>query len=191
MEGQAKEKFIPAYFGEVPNSPVLSSTDFKVDRIDKQINAALDTQSIITTQQTVSSTASALQSIKNTLSRQRSQLIDIRDPNQRAVLKKQISENIDRQSKLTIQYNSAVDTLLTYSKQNNAVASTPKYRVQGFFNIPDPKYTNNDTNAQAQEIIQFEIAYRYLREDGTANPLYTYSLTDPSSGQIVIGTKTD
>ncbi|MCA9349952.1 hypothetical protein KC853_02780, partial [Candidatus Saccharibacteria bacterium] len=42
----------------------------------------------------------------------------------------------------------------------------PKYRVRGFFPIPEAKASTHTRN---QEVVQFVIQYRYLRKDGSAN----------------------
>jgi hypothetical protein len=96
-----------------------------------------------------------------------------------------ITANINDLSKRTIEYQSLVRSLATIAYENSAVTTTPKYRARGFFPIPNPKGT------PPQSVIQFEYAYRYLKLDNTGITLDTFSMTDPSTGQVTRGVFTD
>ena len=185
MEGQAKEKFIPAYFGIIPTAPVITADIFAVNQINTQINSALDTDSIKNTQTQIESSKTIINSLQTTISQQKAQLVELTDPASRADLNAKITANINDLSKQTIQYQSLVRSLSTIAYANSAVISNPKYRVRGFFPIPDPVGT------PPQQIIQFEYAYRYLNLDNTGVSLDTYQHTDPSTGQVLRGVFTD
>jgi hypothetical protein len=185
LEGQAKEKFIPAYFGETPSSPVITTDMFAVKQINTQMNAALDSESIKNTQTQIESTKTIINSLKTTISQQKAQLVELTDPGSRADLNSKISANINDLSKKTIEYQSLVRSLATVAYENSAVMADPKYRIRGFFPIPDPVGT------PPQQIIQFEYAYRYIKLDNTGVSLNTYEYPDPDTGQIVRGTFTD
>jgi hypothetical protein len=185
MEGQAKEKFIPAFFGQTPSTPVLTTDMFAVKQINTQMNAALDTDSIKNTQTQIESTKTIINSLKTTISQQKSQLVELTDPASRADLNAKITANINDLSKQTVQYQSLVSSLATLAYENSAVLADPKYRIRGFFPIPDPVGT------PPQQIIQFEYAYRYLKLDNTGITLNTYEHADPSTGQVVRGVFTD
>jgi len=185
LEGQAKEKFVPAYFGLIPSAPVFTADNFAVKQINTQMNAALDTDAIKNTQTQIESTKTIINSLKTTISQQKAQLVELTDPASRADLNSKITANTNDLSKKTIEYQSLVRSLATVAYENSAVLSDPKYRVRGFFAIPDPVGT------PPQQIIQFEYAYRYLKLDNTGVSLDTYEHADPSTGQIVRGTFTD
>jgi len=185
LEGQAKEKFIPAYFGVNPDAPIISTDMFSVNQINTQINSTLDTDSIKNTQTQIESTKTIINSLQTTIAAEKSQLVQLTDAGQRADLNAKITANINSLSTQTIQYDSLVKSLSTLAYQNSAVASDPKYRVRGFFPIPSPK------GVPPQQIIQFEYAYRYLKLDNTGISLDTYQYTDPSTGQVVRGVFTD
>jgi len=189
MEGQAKEKFVPAFYGLTPNPPSIIASQFVVSQINTQTNAALDINSIKNTQTQIESTKTIINSLKTTIAQQKSNLVELTDPAQRADLQNKINDNINQLSNETVQYDSLVKSLATLAYENNAVLADPIYRVRGFFAIPLGVSAN--PNEPLQEIIQFEIAYRYLRLDNTANPLNTYTHTDPSTGQTITGVFTD
>jgi hypothetical protein len=185
LEGQAKEKYIPAYFGITPDAPVFSASNFEVKQLNTQINAALDTESIKSTQTQIESLKTIINSLKTTISQQKAQLVELTAAGDRANLNSKINANINDLSKKTIEYQSLVRSLATIAYENSSVTSDAKYRARGFFPIPESKGT------PPQQVIQFEYAYRYLKLDNTGTPLNTYILTDPSTGQISRGVFTD
>jgi len=189
MEGQAKEKFVPAFYGITPNIPSIVADQFTVNQINTQTNAALNTDSIKNTQTQIESTKTIINSLKTTISQQKAELVELTDPAQRANLQDKIDNNINQLSKKTTEYQSLVKSLSTLAYENSAVVAEPKYRVRGFFAIPDG--VSSDPNAPLQEVIQFDIAYRYLRLDNTGNPLNSYTYSDPSTNQKVTGIFTD
>ena len=191
MEGQAKERFVPAFFGVTPDAPTIVGDQFGVDQINTQINASLDTEAIKTTQTQIESTKTIINSLKSTIAQQKAELVELTDAAARSDLQGKINNNISELSKQTVEYQSLTRSLTTVAYENDAVINNPKYRVRGFFDIPAPKRLTTDPNERPQEIIQFDVAYRYLRLDGTGNPLSTHSYADPSSGQTVTGTFTD
>lgn len=185
LEGQAKEKFIPAYFGVTPDSPIFSASNFAVKQINTQLNAALDIELIKGLQSDIEKTKSYITSLKNSISLKKAEMISLTNEGQRADLQNKIDENNEELSKSTIQYQSYVKSLATIAYENSAVIVNPKYRVRGFFDIPKAKGT------PAQQIIQFEYAYRYLKLDNTGTALNTYEYVDPSTGQTIKGVFTD
>ena len=193
MEGEAKEKFIPAWFGLVPDAPVLSSdSGIETVQINEQINASLDTGEIKSTQTQIESTKTIVNSLKTTIAQQKAELVSVTDTAQREDLNSKISVNVNDLAKRTVEYQSLVRALSTLAYESDAVTAEPKYRVRGFFDIPEgKKRVPTSTTEIPQEIIQFELAYRYLRLDGTGNPLKTFEVTDSSTSRTKKGVYSD
>lgn len=191
FEGLAKEKNIPSYVGKTPNTPSLDPQQLRVTQINKQINASLDTENIKSTQAEIENTKTIINSLKETIANQKAELVELTDTAKRKDLQNKIQNNISELSKKTSEYQSYVKSLATIANENNVSKTTPKYRVRGFFDIPQGKKSEEDSKERKQEIIQFEVAYRYLKLDETGNPLVTYTYTDPSTGQEITGTFTD
>ena len=191
FEGQAKEKFIPAFYGVTPDPPTIQASQFGINQVNTQLNAALDTDAIKSTQTQIETTKTIINSLKTTIAQQKAELVELTDPGQRADLQAKIDNNTSQLSKKTVEYQSLVKSLATLAYENDAVLADPKYRVRGFFEIPQGKRVTTDTAEDPQEIIQFEIARRYLRLDNTGNPLNTYTYADPCTGQNITGTFTD
>ena len=181
--GQSIENVQTAFYGSVPNKPTLNVNNFSVVQINNQVNATLDTTSITQTQAQIETDKSLISSIQSTLAQQKSQLVGTTDPAARANLQSQIDTNTNTLTKTTNEYQSLVTSLSTLAQENSAVNINPLYRIRGFWQIPEP--VNNE------QVIGFDIAYRYLRVDNTANPLQTFDLTDASSGQVSKGVFTD
>ena len=189
MEGEAKEKFIPAFFGIEPDPPVIEATGFEVTQINTQLNAALDTDEVKNSQTQIESTKTVVTSLKNTIAQQKAELVSITDPAQREDLNAKISINVNDLAKRTVEYQSLVRSLSTIAYESDAVTAEPKYRVRGFFDIPAPKKPT--PNAQPQEIIQFELAYRYLKLDNTGTALKSYTHTSSSGSKTKRGVFSD
>ena len=189
MEAEAKEKFIPAFFGVTPNSPSLEADAFQVVQINTQLNAALNTEEIKNSQTQIESTKTIINSLKSTIAQQKAELVTITNPSQREDLNSKISTNVSDLSKRTVEYQSLVRSLATLAYESDAVNATPKYRLRGFFNVPDGK--RKFTTDKLQQVIQFEIWYRYLKLDNTGTDLKTLSHTDPSTGKIKRGVYSD
>lgn len=191
LESQAKNKQVPAIDAVQPDAPILQSDFFKVEQVNKQLNASMDTEEIKSTQTQIESTKSIITSLKSTIAQQKAELVELTDPGLRNDLQDKIDNNISQLSKKTVEYQSLVKSLATVAYENDAVFGNPKYRVRGFFPIPLGKRKTENDEEQPQEIIQFELQYRYLRLDNTGNPLNTYTYIDPVTNQKVTGTYTD
>jgi hypothetical protein len=176
IEGQVKEKFIPAWNGIVPDAPTLNENSTKVVQINTQLNSTLDTESIKNTQIQIESTKTIVDSLKSTIAQQKAELVSLTDTSQRNDLNSKIGINIRSLAKRTTEYQSLVRSLSTIAYESDAVAASPKYRLRGFFDIPEAK--RESPNAKPQEIIQFEIAYRYLKMDNTGIDLDTFVTGD-------------
>jgi len=185
FEGQAKEKFVPAFFGELPDAPIFAAENFQVKQINTQLNSTLDTNNIKNTQSQIESTKTLISSLRDTIHSQKVEMVSTLDEADRADLQNKIASNIKNLNLLTTQYQSLVKSLSTTAYENSAVIATPKYRIRGFFAMPLAK------GIPPQEVIQFEISYRYLKLDNTGINLNSYTHADPSTGQTVRGVFTD
>jgi hypothetical protein len=88
-----------------------------------------------------------------------------------------ISVNTTALSNKQTLYSSLIASLKTDLSSSDYITSyTPKYRVRGFFAIPDPIYYGVG-NQREQEIIGFEIRYRYKTVNGNSITLQSYPIT--------------
>lgn len=181
---QAKERKVSAYNGLIPNTVNLVANDFKVVQINTQINSALDTTEIKNVQAQIVTLKSNIKTLRTTISKQKADLTNSTDQKDRTYLQELIATNTNKLDSIVTEYNSNVDYLNTYLVENKAATNSPKYRVRGFFAIPEYQYKDPINKLGKQEIIGFDIKYRYLKMDETGVPLTTFEYTNSNSNKV-------
>lgn len=189
MIAEAKENRQSAWNGKTPNAPVLNGSDFRVVQINTQINAAMDTTDVKNTASEIESVKSQISSLKSTIAAQKTELQSAESLYRYNSIQQQIATNIVDLNNLQTTYSTLVNSFQSIVRENSAITTEPKYHIRGFFPIPDYKY-RNDSETVIEEIIGFDIAYRYIREDSTATQLNTFTYTAPD-GTEYTGTFTD
>lgn len=190
MIAEAKEHKISAWYGKTPNAPVINGDDFRVVQINTQINAAIDTTDVKNTAAEIESTKSQITSLKNTIAAQKTDLQSAADLYTYNSIQQQIATNTTDLNNLQVTYTTLVDNFQTIVKENAAVLTDPKFHIRGFFPIPALKYYD-EAETVAEQIIGFDICYRYIKEDSTATQLNTFTYTDGDGISKVTGTFTD
>ena len=189
MIAEYRERKIPAWFGHTPNAPTLAGADFRVVQINTQINAAIDTTQVKNTAAEIQSVKSQISSLEQTIAAQKSEAQGISEQYKYNALQQQIETNINDLNNLQTTYSTLVSSFQSIVRENSAVIADPKYHIRGFFDIPEFQYTD-ETQSQTEEIIGFDIAYRYIKEDDTATQLNTFTYTS-TDGTEHTGTFTD
>lgn len=187
---EAKERKISAYYGHTPNVPTLNADDLRVVQINTQINAALDNTDIKSNVAEIETTRSNIESLKQTISQQKSSLTSITSTVDYNKQQSEIASNTKDLQNLQAQYTSLVNAFQSSIAENKAVLEYPKYHIRGFFPIPVKKYLDENQTVP-EEIIGFDIAYKYIKTDNTGVQLNTFEYTDTDGSSIVQGTFTD
>ena len=190
MIADAKQRAIKAYYGTIPNAPVLIGNDLRVVQINTQINAAIDTAEVKKTAAEIETAKSQINSLKATIASQKTELQSITEMDKYNSMQQQIATNMTDLQNLQASYSTLVSNLKNIVKDNQAVNVNPKYHVRGFFAIPEYKY-RDVAQTIPEEIIGFEIAYRYICNDNTGVKLNTFNYTDVTGTSQVTGTFTD
>jgi len=187
MIAKAKEGRVYAYDGLTPNAPVINKDNLKVVQINTQLEATLETETYNNLVSSIYSTKSTISDLKKTIAANKEKLITTSDSTTRSSIQSKISDDNNSLSGYTTQYNSLVEELNTLLKNNGAIGYEPKYHVRGFFPIPKPRYSDEPTNTLGkQEVIGFDIMYRYIHTDDTGVTLDTFTYTDGSNTSEVI-----
>jgi hypothetical protein len=71
-------------------------------------------------------------------------------------------------------YSSTVQEIIDLSRQNQTKVE-PKFRLRGFWNIPEAVVTRGTT---PQEIIQFRVQYRYTSKDGKEPSVESFNISE-------------
>jgi hypothetical protein len=177
MLSYSKDKMVPSAYGIKPDSPSIAAGDFKVVQINNHI-----------TDNPVVSDIKRLADDRNRLAS------EIKEKDSSIAIKrttintKQYSSDVEREKDLnelqslvdqrasTAQlFSSTVQDIQAKSTSQDLINAQPKYRVRGFWQIPDPKFSKFTGN---QEIVQFVVEYRYVDTSGTANNVEQLSFTD-------------
>ena len=182
---QAKEKQIASNKGIIPNKPTLNENDFKVVQVNTQINAALNSDEIVKTASQIASLKTTISSSRDAIHKLKSNLTNTTVQSERFNIQNLISVEENNLANNTTEYTSLVTHLSGFIKDNNLSLVKPKYRVRGFFPVPSPQYIYDNKNdnviVNKQEVIGFEIRYRYLKLDDTGVELGTYSYINEDS----------
>lgn len=178
---EVRERKISASRGVKPNAPVLNANDFSVVQINTQVNASIDTAEVLQMKADIETTKSRLTSKRAALASQQTNLQETTDSTEAEKLKKQIQENTREIEQLQTSYRTSLSTIQSILKENNGIDVKPKYHIRGFFQIPMPAYNGS----QEQQVIGFQIAYRYIKEDSTGVDLKTYTYTDQNQAEHI------
>ena len=158
-------KNIPSKFGAIPNKPEIISDNFKVVQINKHLTETKDYK-----------TLKKLHAQKNAIKAKISQINDAIVEKNRELNTKQFksvaekSKSQNELNELVIKQQSNTKLYSSYVAQiTNSTAeasAAPKFRIRGFWDIPDPIVKKG---FKPQEVIGFEIQWRYGSKFGTEN----------------------
>lgn len=174
----AKEKTVPAVLGELPSVPAVPVENFKVVQIDQHIKEEEDANS-------VSNRISEKENLKSQIKENLKEIDSLKaqlnnsqkNQSEKNRIEKKIKSAIDKRATLQTQLTTSVKEITTLISANPTFVNSPKYRVRGFWQIPDPKSSKYGN----QEIVQFKIRYRYLSKKGTAPNAEQSQLTQEDS----------
>jgi hypothetical protein len=173
----AKDKYITTAEGVTPNAPALSTSDFSV----KLINSQLTNSNAVVQLQDLNNQKLALESsIKELDSAIAKKKTKIQTTNYATEVERDADKNAlqglitDRSTQSEL-YSSVVKEIDAKGKDSSVASILPKYRVRGFWPLPEEKST---PETGPQKIVKFIVRYRYLSEDGAANPVDQFTYTD-------------
>ena len=158
-------KRIPSQLGSKPNKPSLLTDNFKVVQINKHLTDTKDFKTLKKLHAQKNATKSKLSEVEESITQLN---IELNTKNYKSAAEKSRAQNqyntlIQSQQSATKLYSSYVSQI-----SNSRVEETtePKFRVRGFWDFPDPILKSG---YRPQEIIGFEIQYRYGSKLGTDN----------------------
>jgi hypothetical protein len=178
----SKDKMIPSAFGIKPTSPAVSSSDFKVVQVNNHItdNPVIDDIKRLADDR--NRLASEIKEKDSSIAIKRT-TINTKQYSSDVERNKDLNELqslTDQRSSTAQLFASTVQDIQAKSTSKDLSNAQPKYRVRGFWQIPDPQYSKYTGN---QEIVQFIIEYRYLSTAGNANNIDQIQFTDKDGVQ--------
>jgi len=161
----AKERKVPAIIAETPDVPAISADDFSVVQIDSHIKEDEDENEIQNQISEKENIKVRIQENNKEIDSIKAQLNDSqKTDSEKNRLQKNLTTAINLKSTLTTQLTSTVKNITSKLSTTPSFNRSPKYRVRGFWPIPDAK----SSQYGPQEVAQFKIRYRYLSKKGTA-----------------------
>lgn len=159
-----------------PNIAVLNLDNFKVVQINKHLTDTPDSNSIKTKHNYTVSLKSEIGQIQEAIDERNKKLRVTKFTSQAA--KKQfeleINELSNKKNSKSKLLSTTVQEILDLSR-SKTVKTEPKYRLRGFWNIPEAVQTKGTF---PQEVIQFRVQYRYVSKDGKESPVETFKVAE-------------
>jgi len=178
----SKDKSVPSAYGVTPNMPTPTVNDFKVVQVNNHI-----------TDNPVIDDIKRLADDRNRLASEIKEKDSAIQTKRTSINTKQYSSDVERQKDLNeLQslidqrtatanlFASTVQDIQSKSKSQDLINAQPKYRVRGFWQIPDAQFSKY---TGSQEIVQFIVEYRYLNTAGTANKVEQLTFTDKDGAE--------
>ena len=177
LYNMAKDGIPPATSAVKPLVPIVNAADFQVLQINKHITDVSRIDKIKKLQSEKLSVKSELDSLNLSIRKKKADINTKRysSDSQRATDQSELGDLIQRSSSASILLKSSVDEVISLAEADNLVNVNPKYRVKGFWPIPQPVAA---TQTLPQEVVQFRVQYRYVSQDGGANQPNQIRFTD-------------
>ena len=175
----AQDKMPTSREGLTPNAPVLAAEDFTVALINGQVSnsdSIVQLKDLNNQKSTIQSTLSELD-VAISQSRAKIQTTNYTTEVERDSDKNALQGLITERASQAKLYASVVTEIDSFASDNSVSSITPKYRVRGFWAMPQEK---SAPETGVQDIIKFKYRYRYLSADGAANAVDQFTYTDGS-----------
>lgn len=159
-------KTIPSKYGKKPNAPVLDSGNFKVIQINKHLTDVINANKLKELYAQKSSVKSQLEQLNDAIVELTKEIntsyYKTYADKQSAIA--QLSSLITQQETTTKLYYSLINQISALSSETTN--EDPKYRIRGFWDFPEAVITSYEGYQKNQEVIQFEVQYRYGNKNG-------------------------
>ena len=159
----AKDRTIPTIVGLKPDSPVLDVNNFKIVRVNEHLKASPKIKEVKQKYAIKDRLQSEIVSIDKSIQSSKTELTrpDI-NASEKTRINKQVQQKTDEKIMKEKQYESTVREINLGIKDNPEITVPNKYRIRGFWEIPEPK----PSEYGKQEVIGFIVSYRYLNSNG-------------------------
>ena len=166
---------IPVSHGETPNPVLLNSDNFKVVQINKHLTDNADAEEIRNLNNTKNNLKSEIDQLADSIDRQKNyiQVTKFKSEADKNIAETELQKLTDQLNSKNTLYATTLSKILAAQKNVNNVS--PKFRVRGFWAMPDAKLAYG---TQPQEVVQFLINYRYTNKAGSSAPVDIFKKVD-------------
>ena len=167
------QKEIPSKYAAIPNIPSLLEENFKVVQINRHLTDTPDSKQLKDLHSQKITTKTKLEQVNSAISQKNRELSVRRFP---SLAERNKSQN--ELTKLTQEQESLSKLLVSVTNQMKSSKDTvsksdAKFRIRGFWDIPQPV---QERGYRPQEVVQFIIQYRYSSKAGTENQTEGFNL---------------
>ena len=168
-------KKTPNKLAGTPVAPTLNADNFKVVQINKHLTDTPDSNLIKQKFNSQNSLKSELNQIESAIMDRNkiSKVSKFKSESDKKIAVKEIDELVRRKDTKIKQQAALTQEIIDLSKSPK-IKVQPKFRVRGFWTIPDPVVTRG---TKPQEIVQFRVQYRYVSKDGRESPVETFDVS--------------
>jgi hypothetical protein len=173
----------PAAMGVMPNTPIIETGNFKVVQINKHLTDNDATNKIVKLKSEKAANEQNIKKIDNSISSTRS-LVNTKKYSSKVEAdkdKSQLNSLLSSRKAEAEAYSSVVTEIATIASSSNLNNVSPKYRIRGFWSIPEPKSLND---SKPQEIVQFKIRYRYNSTNGSTSQIEQINFNDTTNSTV-------
>lgn len=171
-ETQKKDKVVK------PNAPVLEPRNMQVKLINSHRVNLFETK-VREKYSEKENIKSQIDIIDTSITKLKDKMSETTDKNLREKIQKEIDEKYKTRKNLVSIFHSLVADILTHTRESEEFK--PKYRIRGFFPIPEPTTYSDGTTF---DIIKFDCQYRYLRTDNTESNTETIDYILPNGEKL-------
>jgi hypothetical protein len=158
-------KQIPSNIAEKPNKPEVLVENFKVVQINKHLTDAKDQKTLKKLHGQKNAIKTKIGQINDAIVEKNRELNtkQFKSVAERSKSHNELTELINKQESQSKLYSSYISQITNSATE---VTSAPKFRVRGFWDMPDPIIKSG---SKPQEVIGFQIQWRYGSKFGTEN----------------------
>lgn len=155
----------PASEGLIPDAPVVEADNFKVTQINKHLTQNASVEQVKKIKSDKVKAKEVIKKLDTTIRKKRKLIATKKFSSkiERNREKNELASIIREKSAETKVFSSSVSQIKAIAESNELPKVNPKYRVRGFWSIPEPKKVGDEIS---QEVVQFVARYRYVSATG-------------------------
>lgn len=155
----------PASEGLIPDVPVVEVDNFKVTQINKHLTQNASVEQVKKIKSDKVKAKEVIKKLDTTIRKKRKLIATKKFSSkiERNREKNELASIIREKSAETKVFSSSVSQIKAIAESNELPKVNPKYRVRGFWSIPEPKKVGDEIS---QEVVQFVARYRYVSATG-------------------------
>jgi hypothetical protein len=167
----------PSTEGITPDPPVIDPANFSVVQINRHLTDNDSANKIKKLSRDKVSVEENIKKLDDTIVKKRSEISTKKYTTQVELDKdrNQLNSLIEQRSAETRLYGSIVNQIQNLSADTNVANLSPKFRIRGFWPVPEPKRSASTAD---QKVVQFIIQYRYISTTGKTPEVSQLTFTE-------------